>query len=120
MEMTMKSIFAAAVLAAALVPGVAHAGTDTILTTVDDVHREPERQYRLVLTGIVSGEPAPRTLTIDFYSPGSSYSTPEADHCERYALMAMSRPGRYSLDVFVRGVQGDVTVAFWCKLKRND
>jgi len=83
-------------LAAALaLPVFAQTGyTTVVFTAVDAVSL---RSSGIQITGVPEGAAAPVTSTWSVYS--ASY----AEACERYALLAMERPGRYRLEVLSSG-----------------
>jgi hypothetical protein len=71
-----------------------------LFTTVDsyDVQATP---FRVVVTGVLQGQQAPTTLSFQYstYS-SSSYESPRTfERCERLALLAMSKPGQYLLEL---------------------
>jgi len=74
----------------------------------------------LVLTGVVEGDAAPSTRFVNFQL-SSSYATiaaPNLESCQRLALTAMERPGRYRLEV-TQGRGGYVTpIESGCRLVR--
>lgn len=77
------------------------------LNTVDAVELTGVT-YRLVVTGIRVGQTTTTTLTFDFGA------VELAAQCQRFALIAMSKPGKYRLSV-----GGDTSSSSWagsCKL----
>lgn len=68
--------------------------------TVDsyDVRGGPSQ---VVVTGVLQGEAAPTTLTFRYSATSSSsYESPRTfERCERMALLAMSKPGQYLLEL---------------------
>ena len=73
-----------------------------VLVAVDGVERAGETA--VYVEGLAVGESEVKTYSIFPYSPEAS------DACERYALLMMSRPGRYQL-VFRVGPRADYTCA---------
>jgi hypothetical protein len=85
---------AAAVLAA---PGAAEAQTATgyTFTAVDAVRLDATKLY---VTGVVEGEAAAREVLFNFSGASSyEYMLSALESCQRYALVAMSKPGQYLL-----------------------
>jgi hypothetical protein len=66
----------------------------------------------VLITGIVQGEAAPSTWIVQGHD--SAVGAGLAAMCERSALLAMSRPGQYLLEVF----SGTATNRPYCKLIR--
>lgn len=98
--MTLKTLASAATLLLALSPlsiASAQSSTDKVFLfeTVDDY--ELKTVYWLKLTGIVSGEAAPRTL--EFRANLSESYNQYLRACERMAFMAMSKPGQYYFEL---------------------
>ena len=77
-----------------------------VFDTVDAFEIDPNTYY-FTLTGIPSGQTAPVTQTIFFISQQI------AQRCERLALLAMSKPGKYQLHI------GANTSNTGCKLVRR-
>ncbi|NOK37439.1 hypothetical protein D7W79_24955 [Corallococcus exercitus] len=50
----------------------------------------------LVITGVLQGESTPRTIFFD----APAYDGSEANRCDRLALLAMTRPGRFHFSWF--------------------
>lgn len=88
--------------AAAMILPAAAAMADTVYDTVDAVAMQADRNIRI--TGVVVGATGPTTtsylLLRDYF----------AERCERMALLAMSKPGKYQLTLV--GLSGDYS----CKL----
>jgi hypothetical protein len=107
------------ILALTAVPAIAFAD-DTTFASVDDATIDTQAD-NLVVTGIVAGESAARTVSFRFYDSGDSVSGGQSfaammQYCEKSALMSMNRPGRYLLTVTVDAEYKMLTA---CKLKRN-
>ncbi|QAT88164.1 hypothetical protein EJ065_6638 [Corallococcus coralloides] len=49
-----------------------------------------------VVTGVLQGESAPRTIRFGAYTSGF----PDAERCDRLALLTMTRPGRFHFSYF--------------------
>jgi hypothetical protein len=80
-----------------------------VFETVDSIDSDFRNMVKL--TGIIQGESAPRT--IQFYNSSSPTILAEITRaCERFALIAMSKPGQYYLEA--RGGSTDGLVG--CKL----
>jgi hypothetical protein len=98
----MKRHFAAAVLAAfVLVAPAVRAQTapaSTVFSTVEGVEVEASR---FTITGVVQGEPEARAVQFHVFSYASPGSRSDIlGSCERFALVAMSKPGEYLLHVY--------------------
>jgi hypothetical protein len=69
-----------------------------VFTAVDslDIHGD---DYGIEVTGVLQGENAPRTIKLTYYPSHSDYaeSARTFERCERLALLAMNKPGRYLL-----------------------
>ncbi len=76
------------------------------ITTYDTVDAVGVRGNVITVTGIISGQGAPTTTT---YS--TSGGDPTAARCDRLALLAMSKPGKFQFAVVVEFLE-DVS----CKL----
>jgi hypothetical protein len=92
-------------VALGLFPAAAHADQTLLFTTVDLVRRDAEIQERLIVTGIVSGEATPRTVSLHWTQYGSQSTVPMVESCERNATLVMSRPGRYRLEISAYSVE---------------
>jgi len=92
----------AALTVLAALAGIAAADTTDIFVAVDEVAVAIEPTAvssvpRLELTGVLDGGAAPVTQV---YTGGNATAAIEvAQRCERLALLAMARPGRYALEV---------------------
>lgn len=63
-------------------------GVTYVFTTVDTY---TAGAGHFVITGVLQGESAPRTISFD----APAYDGSEANRCDRLALLAMTRPGRF-------------------------
>jgi hypothetical protein len=75
--------------------------TPTVFDTVDSVEAYYQSEYTLTVKGILAGGTTPTTHTFNFYnsSGGSSVESALAERCERFAVLAMSKPGKYQLSI---------------------
>jgi hypothetical protein len=90
-----------------------------VLTTVDDVSRDAtSNDSTLAVTGIVSGESTPRAISAHLYVQSRGALPQLLESCERYALVMMSKPGRYLLELTTPGSTAQYTVVSNCRLKR--
>lgn len=72
--------------------------------------------FMLKVTGLLQGESDPQTVALEsfFSSLNHYYQSPQAaERCERMALLAMNKPGRYLFEV-----QQEPSSTFRCKLTR--
>ena len=115
-----RSVRAAALLLACLglVPAAQaetpREGVPYVFETVDSYHLPSIYQFEV--TGILRGESTPRTFT--FWSRDFSSFEP-AQHlsrCDRMALLAMSKPGAYFLEVVQPTIDRPIPT---CKLTRR-
>ncbi|MCK8498485.1 MULTISPECIES: hypothetical protein [Myxococcus] len=69
------------------------------------------------IRGVLQGESAPRTFEFEFYSNPAYYDASQhGSRCDRMALLAMTRPGRYLLELKVqRWIGGQPS----CRLTRR-
>lgn len=51
----------------------------------------------ITITGIISGQSAPSQLTYRIESPTTNTNADGASRCDRLALLAMSKPGKFQL-----------------------
>lgn len=97
----MSSLRALALLASlSLVPASALAepedatfGVNYVFTSVDAY---TAGQGHFVVTGVLAGENTPRTIRFTGYG----LSLQDADRCDRFALLVMTRPGRFHFSYF--------------------
>lgn len=84
-----------------------------VFTAVDSVEIS-NGGYTFRVTGLVQGENVPRTVEMysDFYLSQSSDSNQPSTRCERMALLAMNKPGRYLFEL------QEENRGFRCKLTR--
>jgi hypothetical protein len=80
-------------------PRPAAAAITTVFDTVDAVEIATSGLgYNIIVTGIVAGGTTPTTLTF-FFSGTSSGQESQARQCERLAVLAMSKPGKYQFGI---------------------
>ncbi len=92
-------------------------GTTVTFVAVDAV--KVEDNY-LVVTGVADGDAAPSTRYV-FFDLASTYgeiAAPNLEACERFALAAMERPGRYRLEVTQGRSPYNPPAASGCRLVR--
>jgi hypothetical protein len=113
----MRHLLAAAVvIATLLVPCTANAQTlpsppGKVFATVDSVQVEP---YRLTITGIIQGEAVPSSYWVQYGGYGDyAAAWTFVQICQQQALLAMSKPGQYLLDIY----PGSSSLSH-CKLSR--
>ncbi|GMT98414.1 hypothetical protein KH5H1_25330 [Corallococcus caeni] len=68
-------------------------GVNYVFTTVDAY---TTGYGHFVITGVLQGESTPRTISFD----APAYDASEATRCDRLALLAMTRPGRFQFSWF--------------------
>ena len=92
----MKSLSIAALALAvfSLSPPQTGAQTQIPLMTVDAVN-VGYPQGTLAVTGVVAGESAPSTRTVDFSFADASWKLAHFEACHRSLLFALSKPGQY-------------------------
>src|SRR5262249_20356620 len=92
-------LFAAPLIFAAPRPALANATAGTVFDTVDGVELDQIDSCPfstcfihtiVIVTGIRSGHSTPNTLSFDFADKADV-----AAHCQRLAMVAMSKPGKY-------------------------
>jgi hypothetical protein len=115
----MRHLLAAAVLTASLLaPCAGYAQTlpppaspAKVFATVDSVKLE---SYKVIITGIIQGEAAPSSYWVmNGTYPDYAASMGFAQACQQQALLAMSKPGQYLLEL----IQVSSSVGH-CKLSR--
>ncbi len=113
----MKLLTIAALTSAALVATLtasAQTVTTVTFTTVDSVEVNPflfvQGSYNIAgkIVGVPEGQPAPQTYGYLFGSSTSEVSIQHATRCERLAMLALNRPGRFNFVLTSNG--GSVTV----------
>lgn len=70
--------------------------TPTVYVAVDAV---AVRGYQLTITGVVQGEQAASTKAFNINSGSSGSEAAHVETCHRLALMVMSKPGQYVLEL---------------------
>jgi hypothetical protein len=118
-----RLIVAATLLGLAAGTAVAHADVadrwvaiDKIAVSTDTASGVPQLQ----LTGVREGAAAPETYPYGVFASGGT-STEVLARCEKYALLAQARPGRYALEI-VRydGMSNGYYTMKVCRLARVD
>jgi len=111
-----KTIAAALTAAAVLLAGgrasaqlVPPAYPAKVFVTVDSVQVV---EYRVVVTGILQGDAAPSTYSVQSNVAGTQPAF--AQNCQQQALLAMAKPGQYLLELYSAGSLTSST----CKLTR--
>jgi type V secretory pathway adhesin AidA len=84
---------AAALIASVAAPARAQTTKQWTFTTVDAV--QVNNNSSLTFRGVLSGDSGPTDHIVSFYSS----TTPQFEMCQRFALLAMSKPGQYVLFV---------------------
>jgi len=118
--MRLTAFVAALALTLAPLPTLAQAQTTVTFEAVDSINLGfdlgPDKTvYGIEVTGIVQGETAPRTILFHM-SPSYYLYEYIGRACERQALMAMSKPGQYHLQVRTTLVPNELS---GCSLRRN-
>lgn len=91
------------------------ANSSAVYDTVDAIEVSPSDNFgipSITVTGIISGQSAPSELRYPISIPSSGIITDEAARCDRFALLAMSKPGKFQLAMIISPF-GD---SFNCKL----
>jgi len=104
----MRHLAAALAIALAVVaiPAAAQTYSSKVFVTVDAVQ---VRGYTVSVTGIAQGEATPTTYLVYFASDASANMV-FAQNCQQQALLAMSKPGQYLLELSASN--------YSCKLSR--
>lgn len=105
----MKRLIVSLLLVAAMA-GPAAAGV-FVFETVDEFERQGDR---LIVRGILQGQTEGTELVLRWLTQPTELTA----SCERMALMAMARPGRYFLRV-TTDTRGNVEVFEYCRLLRR-
>lgn len=86
-------------------PAAAATGT-TVFDTVDSVEGYHQNGngggFTLTVKGIIVGGTTPTTLTFNFYNGftnSDSVNSTLVERCERFAVLVMSKPGKYQLSI---------------------
>lgn len=126
--MTFKTLAGATLLLALASPAPADAAITAtyVFETVDSYDISGERN-EVKVTGIISGEAEPRTITLQYrpvYSSSNGSDETAAkrtfERCERFALIAMGKPGQYLLEMRQEtSVYSSSTQMIGCKLTRR-
>jgi hypothetical protein len=69
----------------------------------------------VLVTGVVEGEDAPSTWAVRYETSTTELAMEWATACQRAALVAMSRPGQYLLEI---DYEGYGTAGSTCRLSR--
>jgi hypothetical protein len=79
----------------------------TTYDTVDAVEVQNDccSFVNLVVTGILAGQSTPTTRTFAFSNSSATDAAP-ALRCERFAVIAMSKPGKYQFAISASGTLG--------------
>jgi|SRR6185503_10679451 len=95
-------------------PDPAGAAVGDIVVAYDTVDAVEAVANQISITGIVAGESAPsrRTFTILGTSISSSPQDVAASRCDRFALLAMTKPGKFQFAI----VDVGLSARFGCKL----
>ncbi|WNG61866.1 hypothetical protein F0U59_49525 [Archangium gephyra] len=124
--MTLKTIPSAILLCALVSPTPVSATivSTYVFETVDSYDIYGDRR-EVKITGILSGNPEPSTITLTYNAVASSANGSDEfgvkrtfERCERFALMAMSKPGQYLLEMRQETSSGAFTHV-GCKLTRR-
>jgi hypothetical protein len=110
-----------ALVAAPRVVSAAFVSVQHVYDTVDLVELRSDKanctacepHTAIFVQGIRSGQPDPSSATYDFGGNADS-----ATHCERLALMAMSKPGKYQFAIGSAGGSGSQGGQGTCRLVR--
>jgi hypothetical protein len=94
----------AAFTVAGPLPAMAAFGDTTSYATIDAIEVVASN---ITVTGIISGQGTPTTTTYPVTG-----GTESAARCDRLALLAMAKPGKYQFAVVDQGLGGEVS----CKL----
>lgn len=73
--------------------------TTFVFTTVEAIDIQADL-YEIAITGILQGEGTPRTISFPYYTYHGEPESPRTfERCERMALLAMNKPGRYLFEI---------------------
>ncbi|WNG33370.1 hypothetical protein F0U61_06855 [Archangium violaceum] len=119
--MTLKTLASAVTVLLTLSPltiASAQSTTDEVYVfeAVDSYDAKSDRQFSV--TGIIRGEPTPKTIDFDEYTTYAEYGN-FVRTCERLSLMAMSKPGQYLLEVRRTMQWGGYYQLTGCRLTRR-
>jgi hypothetical protein len=87
------------------------ANPSKVFVTVDAVQ---VKYYQVIVTGIVQGEATPSTYYVQANASDAAANMGFMQACQQQALLAMSKPGQYLLEILQSGSMGAST----CKLTR--
>lgn len=76
----------------------AHADPTTHVFVAVDRYEVDWANAEIEVTGVLENEPAPRAVVLSFYTYSMDLTVP-LERCEKLALLAMSSPGRFKLEV---------------------
>jgi hypothetical protein len=124
--MTLKTLSSAILLFAVVSPTPVSATivSTYVFETVDSYDIYGDRR-EVKVTGIISGQAEPSTITLTYNAVASSSNPSDElgakrtfERCERFALMAMSKPGQYLLELRQESTLSS-TYHIGCKLTRR-
>ncbi|HET9449706.1 MAG TPA: hypothetical protein VFO83_02435, partial [Aggregicoccus sp.] len=96
-----RSLSCAVLALSLLLPlGAAHAAPVTYVFATVDRYVIDWHTSRIDVRGVLQGESAPSTVSLQFYYSPSGGNEP-SDRCEKLALLSMSSPGRYQFELSV-------------------
>ncbi len=89
-----------------------------VFTAVDEINIDGAN-LKLQVTGLIQGENTPRTVTLAYsHNYTAEWDTVRTfERCERMALLAMNKPGRYLFEIRQDYLEHS-TGLIGCKLKR--
>lgn len=125
--MTFKTLASVTLLFAFAAPLRADAATPAtyVFETVDSYDISGQNR-EVKVTGIISGEATARTVTLTYLPYYYSGNTQDElalkrtfERCERLALLAMSKPGQYLLEMRQENFATTTTATIGCKLTRR-
>src|SRR5262245_58104525 len=109
--------FLLSLLLVAATAGTAAADVTITFHTVDEVERDDFFRVNLRVRGIPQGQTAPVAFEA-YVEPSDGAGRERTQSCERMALLAASRPGRYLLRLQSRGTSTDEHLVA-CRLIRR-
>ena len=104
-------------------PAGASAVISVVFDTVDfvEIRTDDARNLFLLVRGIPSGQSTPSTGTFNFGNYNTTFGVDPADaatRCERLALIAMSKPGKYQFGIGLQNLSGGNRPSVDCRLTR--